>query len=112
MFGLRKKKPASEETQIPYQVYESVYEPTNRRRRLLMRLLLALAIVTILVLGLLAARRIFGGNGSSGGEPAGSPDSQVQQAPQNNPSLPGGAGEPARLPISGNSNNGTVEQPQ
>lgn len=110
MFGLRKKKAANEETQIPYQVYESVYEPTNRRRKLIIRLVIALVVVTLLVFGLMAARRLFSGGGDAA--PAGAPNTQLQQAPQNNTPLPRAEGEPARSPLSSGSNGRTIDQPQ
>jgi Mg2+/citrate symporter len=111
MFGFRKKKTASEETQIPYQVYESVYEPTNRRRKLIVRLVIALVVVTLLIFGILAARRLFN-NGTDSATPAGAPDTKLQQAPQGNSPLPRAEGAPAQLPISTGTNDRTIDQPQ
>jgi hypothetical protein len=109
MFGFRKKT-EQPDTQIPYQVYESVHEPAARRQRWLARLAIALLVATLLVVGLILLRNARGGSGDVQ-EPGGQAQ-QVQQAPQANPPQPAAPGEAARTPLSDGNNDRTVDQPQ
>lgn len=109
MFGLKRRKATTGDLQIPYQVYETVNEPNVRRSRLLIRLAVALVIVTVLVVGFLLIRS--SSDDQSAGVPAGA-SQQFLQAPQDNAQLPAPAGEPAGTPLSGETSNRTVDQPQ
>ncbi len=108
MFGLR-KKPAAQDTQIPYQVYETVQEPVTRRKRWIIRLLIALLVATLLVVGIVLYR-----NRSNTTDQSDQPQSgqDVQQSPQTNPSLESPPGEPTKTPLSDAAVSGTTNQPQ
>ena len=111
MLGFRRRSTAEQETQIPYQVYETVNEPAARRQRWILRLLLALVVATLLVAGLFYLRHYLESrSGSGSGAPAQS--QHVQQAPQTNTPLPQAPGEPAKLPASDSTNDKVVDQPQ
>lgn len=109
MFGLRRRKADAGDTQIPYQVYETVNEPNSRRRRLLIRLGVALLAATLLFVLLMAWR---GSRNEEGGTLPSGASQQLQQPPQANQQLPQPAGEPATTPLSGSNNDRTVDQPQ
>lgn len=97
MFGIGKNKQAQTDNQVPYQVYETLQQPTDRRRLWIIRLVVSLAIVTILILGGVGLSRWLLGNdnesdqstatnsaeqseGNSGGNPAGDRRGNAPQA--------------------------------
>ena len=57
MFGIKRKKAVQQDNQIPYEVYETLRQPAERRRMFIIRLIAALAVVTLLIFGALALSR-------------------------------------------------------
>ena len=125
MFGLGRRN-NDPNTQIPYEVYETVQEPTYRRRRWIIRLVAALVVVTLLIFGVSALRNALkhdttDNNSSTGQNQSGSdgqgnkdvmsPDS-VNQSPQQNTSGSDASSNPAATPQSGADNNSTVRKPE
>ncbi len=110
MFGF-KKKTTDQDTQIPYQVYETVHEPAARRKRWIIRLLIGLVVATVLVVIFVFIRNRLG-NESKSAQPTSPQGQQVQQAPQTNAPLPQPEGQPAKTPLSDSTNDKTVDQPQ
>lgn len=111
MLGFGRRKNSEQDTQIPYQVYETVNEPAARRQRWILRLVLALIVATVLILGLVYLRRYMQSRNGPAGTPTGQAE-QVQQPPQDNAELPVPEGDPAKLPISDGTNDKIVDQPQ
>lgn len=111
MLGFRRRNNPEQDTQIPYQVYETVNEPAARRQRWILRLVLALIVATLLILGLIYLRRAMQSRNNEAGVPAGQAQ-QVQQAPQTNAPQPAPQGEPVKLPLSDSTNDKIVTQPQ
>ncbi len=110
MFGF-KKKTTDQDTQIPYQVYETVHEPAARRKRWIVRLITGLIVATLLVVGFVFIRSRLSGDDRSA-QPTSKQGQQVQQAPQTNTPLPQPEGQPAKTPLSDSTNDKTVNQPQ
>jgi hypothetical protein len=84
MFGSNKNT-SQPSNQIPYEVYQTVNEPTARRRRLLIRLGASLLVVTLLVFGTVQLGRfLYNRNNpaNSSGAPAG--DKSAEKS-NNNP---------------------------
>lgn len=109
MFGFKRKKSNAPDTQIPYQVYETVHQPAARRKRWMIRLGVALLAATLLVIGLMWLR------GTMRDDAPAQSDGQiryVEQPPQENKALPQPQGDPAETPASGTTNQETVTQPE
>ncbi len=104
-----RKKPVDPDSQIPYQVYETVHEPVARRKRWTMRLIAALAIATVVVVGFVLLRQ---NDDAASNQPGSQAGQSVQQSPQNNPRIQVPAGEPAKTPLSENTNDRTVVRPE
>lgn len=125
MFGFGRKQD-QDNVQIPYEVYETVQEPINRRRRWIVRLALALAVVTLLIFGGNALRGIlFDDNHDSpastsqereGNTPASNKDTTAPEAanqlPQQNPAPAPTASSSVTMPQSSSDNNATVKKPE
>jgi hypothetical protein len=131
MFGRGRTQKQDYDTQVPYEVYQTVQEPTDRRRQWIIRLVAALVVVTLLVLGGTALYRALHktsenskkpgttqhqGIGSTGQQPQNDqtpPPDAVKQDPQQNNGLPntGSTDEPATTPQSGSTNDSTVRKP-
>ena len=124
MFGFRRKNNDQQDTQIPYEVYESMQQPAAQRRRWITRLIVALLAATILVFGFYWLSKAFlnrdnGSTGSSQQQGGGNhtdeklqPPEDLRQSPQQNPALTGGSGQPAGGAQSGSENNTTVRKPE
>jgi cytoskeletal protein RodZ len=124
MFGLGNRN-NDQNTQIPYEVYETVQEPTYRRRRWVIRLVAALVVVTLLIFGISAIRNALkddnGGTPSTGQSQSGSgqqgnkdvlPPESVNQSPEQNTPGSGAGSDPSTTPQSGTDNNSTVRKPE
>ena len=109
MFGFKRQKADNTDTQIPYQVYETVHQPAARRRRWMIRLVVALLAATLLVAGVVGLRSYL--RERSSGQP-GNQLQHVEQPPQVNQPLPSPEGQPADTPASGSNNDQTVTQPE
>jgi hypothetical protein len=126
MFGLGKKRNDYDQQnmQIPYQVYETVHEPTARRQRLAIRLIAALIVGTLLVFGGIALRRALShdaapanqgqsnGQGQNGQDNNAQPPGSVVQSPQQNTALPNPGPAPAAQTPADAVNKGTVNKPE
>ena len=134
MFGLGDRN-NQQNDQIPYEVYETVQEPSYRLRLWLIRLVVALIAVTVIILAIFGIRRLLNSNKSTDkpatqsqsqqsestgtdssdnkGAPSGDtlPPQGVNQDPQQDDTVPG-AGAPATTPQSGATNNSTVRKPE
>lgn len=105
-FGKNKTQP---DTQIPYEVYETVREPANRRRQWIIRLVAIMAAVTLLIVGgtaLVRSLRDSGSNEAGTSSETATPQPQDggnQQgvAPQSAPSQPPAAPTPTPSPAPG-----------
>lgn len=124
MFGIGRKQD-QDNVQIPYEVYETVQEPINRRRRWVVRLAAALVVVTLLIFGGNALRNVLSDDkpGSTGNQSQGAGNSgtankdvmateSVNQAPQQNPAPAANGETPATVPQSSVDNNATVRRPE
>lgn len=107
-----KKKDSDQDTQIPYQVYETVHEPAARRKRWFIRLSVALVIATLLIVGFIFIRSRLDSNNQTSQSSTGQDSGQVQQLPQNNKSLQQSKDDPAKTQLSESLNDRPVDQPQ
>jgi hypothetical protein len=120
------------QSQIPYEVYETIHGPTVRRRRWVVRLVASLLVVTLLIIGGTALKsKLDTANdpqasqsgstdkagqsatgGSAGGSNSGQTNTASQQSPQANAPLQKSDSDPATTPQSGATNTGTIKQPE
>ncbi len=117
-----KARPQPSVGQIPYEVYETIHEPAARRQRWAVRIVAVLLATTLLVFGGLALRdKLKDGNThpvrpgnttSQTKNPASGNNSASQQTPQTNAPLQKPGSDPAIIPQSDSTNNGTVSQPE
>ncbi len=110
MFGYRKKT-TDQDTQIPYQVYETVQEPAARRKRWMIRLIAGLLIATLLVMAAVTLRNRYSQDGKAA-DPSVKQTQLVQQSPQSNTPQQQPDGQPSKSPLSDSTNDKTVSQPQ
>jgi len=109
MFGRRKR--TDNDTQIPYQLYETVHEPTSRRWRWALELVVSLAVVTVVVIGGMALYRNIRGSDSKN---TAVPDQakQLEQSPQENNAIDKTpTAKPATTPLSKSTNNTEIKSP-
>lgn len=124
MFGFGNRN-NDQNTQIPYEVYETVQEPTYRRRRWIIRLVAALVVVTLLIFGVSAIRNALrddnkGEPSTSQNQPGSSeqenndilPPEAISQSPQQNTPGSGAGSGPSATPQSNADNNSTVRKPE
>ena len=140
MFG-SSKNTNQPSNQIPYEVYQTVNEPSARRRRLLIRLGVSLLVVTLFVFGTVQLGRfLYNRNNpaNSSGQPAGDKSAEkptdntttpkndsasggndgaatntVTQSPQQNSPLPStGSSDDASAQANNTTNNSTVHKPE
>lgn len=98
MFGFGKRN-NQQQAHIPYELYESVQQPTYRRRRWLIRLVVILALVTLLVFVVVQLVRQFGNNTVD--EPGPSTTQEQQSTDQNRDTRNTPAPESVSQPVQG-----------
>lgn len=125
MFGIGSRND-QQDSQIPYEVYETVQDSSFQRRRWIIRLVAALIVVTLLIVAGMAIRNALdkddaannpkdqtqGQNDGASQNNDALPAETVNQSPQQNTSGAGTDVKPATTPQSGADNNSTVRKPE